>query len=65
MPKFYIEVWASVGACSDKEVIAVDQKEPPTDAEMHETYRDYIGNIMDSGYALVSEVEYKAYQGGQ
>lgn len=65
MPKFYIEVWASVGSCHAKEIVEVDQDTQPTDEQLQEEYRDTVGNIMDSGYALVSEAEYKAYQGGQ
>lgn len=65
MPKFYIEVWASVGSCHAKEIVEVDQKYPPTDAQMQEEYRDTIGNIVDSGYGLATEEEYRRYTGGQ
>lgn len=65
MPKFYIEVWASVGSCHIKEIVEVEQDTQPTDKQMQEEYRDTIGNIMDSGYAQVTKAEYDAYQGGQ
>lgn len=65
MPKFYIEVWASVGSCHDKEIVEVDQKDPPTDEQMQEEYRDTISNIMDSGYAEVTKAEYDAYAGNK
>lgn len=63
MPKFYIEVWASVGSCHTKEIVEVDQKDPPTDGQMQEEYRDTIGNIMDSGYGFATKEEYNAYHG--
>lgn len=65
MPKFYIEVWASVGSCHAKEIVEVDQEGAPTDAQMQEEYRDSIGNIMDSGYGLATEGEYRRYMGAQ
>lgn len=63
MPKFYIEVWATVGGSTEREIIEVDQEHPPTDAQMHTEYRDTIGNIMDSGYATATKNEYDKYRG--
>lgn len=65
MPKFYIEVWASVGSCHAKEIIEVQLLNAPTDEQMEEEYRDTIGNILDSGYTQVTKADFDAWQEGK
>lgn len=57
MGKYKVVVWASVGACTSKEVIDIETDIPPTDEEMNDIYETCIGNILDSGTYLIIDGE--------
>lgn len=59
MPIYKIVVWAETPIHNSlaTETIEVEQGYLPTDAEMHEIYQEFIGNLIESGYYLEDENE--------
>ena len=57
MAKYKVVVWATVGGCTSKEVIDIETDIPPTYEEMDDIFRDYIGNILDSGTYFIIDGE--------
>lgn len=50
MPKYYVEVWASV--CRNRVIVEVEQDHEPTDDEMESIFADEISNLVECGYFL-------------
>lgn len=57
MPIYKVVVWAETPTHNSlaTEIIEVEKDCPPTDAEMHEIYQEFIGNLVESGYYLEGE----------
>lgn len=57
MPKYYVEVWASV--CHERVIVEVEQDHEPTDEDMESIFADEISNLVESGYFLSTKERYE------